>query len=297
MDRRSFGKSLAISAMAPAVLRIAAQTPSAAPASKIRFSVMLWTLGRNLPLDSKLATVSAAGYQGVELTNEVTGWAPADAVEARKQIASRGLMVDAMDGGRFTLADPATSTTMVEPFTRRIQLAKALGCPHLILTPGRTIDGVDRATMHATIGDSLRKAGELAAKENMEVLLEPIDLIESKGTASVYSVADAFDIIRSIGHPNVKVLYDFYHEQRSSGNLLEKLDNNIDLIGLVHIADVPGRHQPGTGEINYTSIYRRLSQLNYDRFIAMEFYPTEDPVVDLRSARLGAIKALNSVSA
>jgi hydroxypyruvate isomerase len=87
-------------------------------------------------------------------------------------------------------------------------------------------------------------------------------------------------------------LYDFYHEQRSSGNLLEKLANNIDLIGLVHIADVPGRHEPGTGEIDYANIYRRLAELHYDRFLAMEFYPTGDPAATLRAARLAAVAAL-----
>jgi len=62
------------------------------------------------------------------------------------------------------------------------------------------------------------------------------------------------------------------------GNLIEKLEKNIDQVGLVHIADVPGRHQPGTGEINYASIFRKLAELKYDRYAAMEFMPVGDPV-------------------
>jgi hydroxypyruvate isomerase len=90
---------------------------------------------------------------------------------------------------------------------------------------------------------------------------------------------------------HVRLLYDFYHEQISEGNLIKKLQENIDLVGLVHVADVPGRHEPGTGEINYTSIFRKLAELKYDHFAAMEFIPSGDPVATLRSARELALQA------
>jgi hydroxypyruvate isomerase len=67
--------------------------------------------------------------------------------------------------------------------------------------------------------------------------------------------------------------------------LIEKLDKHIDVIGLIHVADVPGRHEPGTGEINYTNIYRKLATLNYRHTVAMEFHPTGDPVSTLRAAK------------
>jgi hydroxypyruvate isomerase len=88
-------------------------------------------------------------------------------------------------------------------------------------------------------------------------------------------------------------LYDFYHEQRGYGNLIEKLEKNMDIIGLVHIADVPGRHEPGTGELDYNNIYRKLAELKYNRMITMEFYPTQDPVSTLKAARLQAQNAAN----
>lgn len=67
--------------------------------------------------------------------------------------------------------------------------------------------------------------------------------------------------------------------------MIEKLEKNIDWIRLIHVADVPGRHEPGTGEINYRSIYRKLAELKYQGTVAMEFYPTGDPVETLRLAR------------
>jgi hydroxypyruvate isomerase len=87
------------------------------------------------------------------------------------------------------------------------------------------------------------------------------------------------------------VLYDLYHEQRGLGNLIEKLEKNIDEVGLIHIADVPGRHQPGTGEVNYENVYRKLGALHYRGVIAMEFYPSGDVVETLRKAREEAMRA------
>jgi hydroxypyruvate isomerase len=83
----------------------------------------------------------------------------------------------------------------------------------------------------------------------------------------------------------VQFLYDIFHEQMGFGNLIEKLDKNIDVIGLIHIADVPGRHEPGTGEINYGNVYRKLAELNYRKNVAMEFLPVGEPVAALRRAK------------
>ena len=100
-----------------------------------------------------------------------------------------------------------------------------------------------------------------------------------------------YEIVRAVNHPRVKFLYDFFHEQIAEGNLISKLEKNIAQVGLLHVADVPGRHEPGTGEINYASIYRKLAQLNYQGYVAMEFMPTGDPVPSLKKAREEAIAA------
>jgi hydroxypyruvate isomerase len=85
----------------------------------------------------------------------------------------------------------------------------------------------------------------IVAKEQIDIVIEPIDQLENP-TIYLASVTDGFDIVREVNSPNVKVLYDFYHEQRSFGNLIEKVEKNIGWIGLVHVADVPGRHEPGS---------------------------------------------------
>jgi hydroxypyruvate isomerase len=150
-----------------------------------------------------------------------------------------------------------------------------------------------REVQHAACIENLKRAADLAAANHVQIVIEPIDPLENP---SMYltTVSEGFEIVRAVGSPQVRVLYDFYHEQRAYGNLIEKLEQNIDLVGLVHIADVPGRHEPGTGEIDYTNIYRKLGQLKYNKFIAMEFYPTQDPVATLRKARLDAQQAIGA---
>ena len=138
--------------------------------------------------------------------------------------------------------------------------------------------------------ESLKRGADIAEKNGLRLLLENIDQ-EENPKYFLTSVAEGFGIVREVNHPRVKFLYDFYHEQISEGNLIKKLEENIQHVGLVHIADVPGRHEPGTGEIAYASIYRKLAQLHYSDYVAMEFEPTGNVVETLRKARTDAIDA------
>jgi hydroxypyruvate isomerase len=140
----------------------------------------------------------------------------------------------------------------------------------------------------------LKRAADLAAAAGLQFVIEPVDGLEAP-KEYLTTVTEGFEIVREVGNPHLQVLYDFYHEQRQYGNLIEKLEKNFDLVGLVHIADVPGRHEPGTGEIDYANIYRKLAELKYTKYVTMEFYPTGEPVASLKKARLEALAAMGSV--
>jgi hydroxypyruvate isomerase len=118
----------------------------------------------------------------------------------------------------------------------------------------------------------------------VRLLLECIH-VEERPNYFLTSAAEAIEVVRAVGHPQVQFLYDIFHEQMGFGNLIEKLEKNIDIIGLIHVADVPGRHEPGTGEINYGNIYLKLAELNYRKMVAMEFLPMGEPVAALRKAK------------
>ena len=190
---------------------------------------------------------------------------------------------------------PSGATEFMAQATAQMKAAKELESPQINLKSGNRIDNVSRSVQHAASIENLKRAADLAAANQVQIVVEPIDPLENPNMY-LTSVSEAFEIIRAVDSPQVRVLYDFYHEQRAYGNLIEKLEQNIDLVGLVHIADVPGRHEPGTGEIDYANIYRKLGQLKYNKFITMEFYPTQDPVATLRKARLDAQQAISAAT-
>jgi len=275
--------------LASAWLHAAAQGVGAA--NKVRFSFMLWALEKQALFDRCVEWVAEAGYRGVELVGEFQSWSPAEGAATMARMRSLGMVFDAMSGVKAGFAVPEQTEAFRTQFTTQMRFAKELECPKIILLSGKRVDGLGAGIQRQTSIDTLKWAAEKAAKEQIDIVIEPIDLLENP-TIYLASVTDGFEIVRAVDSPNVKVLYDFYHEQRSFGNLIEKLEKNIDWVGLVHLADVSGRHEPGTGAIDYRSIYRKLAELNYNHWIAMEYYPTGEPVTSLKKSRMEAQRAL-----
>jgi len=291
MHRREFNRLSVIAALAQSALAPAAKAQTAA--IKPKLSVMIWTLGKQLQPDEQADIVAKAGYAGVELVGDYKTWKPEQMAAFRAKLKSTGLVVDSMLTGGSSLVNPDKTQSVVDSVNASLPYARDFGCTQFILTSGPWLAGQAPEAKRKAIVDTLKRVSDATAKDNIEVLLEPIDLLERKDSA-VTSVSEGFEIVREVARPNIKVLYDFYHEQRGSGNVLQKLDGNMDLVGLVHIADVPKRTEPGTGEVNYINIYKRLAELKYNRWIAMEYYPAGDPIASLRTARLEVEKAFAS---
>jgi hydroxypyruvate isomerase len=288
MNRREFSRRIAAAALAQALPRAGAQ--AAKPEAFSKFSVMLWTIEKQAPFDRCLEIVAEAGYQGVELTGQFQSWSPEETQRVMAKMRSLGLVFDMLSGVKAGFGDPGGTTDFLAQVAAQLAAAKRLESPQINLKSGNVVETLPRAVQRKACVENLKRAADLAAEAQVQIVVEPIDPLENP-KMYLTSVGEGFDIVREVDSPHVRVLYDFYHEQRAYGNLIEKLDKNIDLVGLVHIADVPGRHEPGTGEIDYPNIYRKLAQLKYDKFITMEFYPTEDPVATLKKARQEAQKA------
>jgi hydroxypyruvate isomerase len=289
MNRREFSQWIVGAALENVLPRGDAQTMPSRRGP--RFSVMLWTLEKQAPFDRCLEIVAAAGYQGVELVGEFQKWSSDETQRVLAKMRSLGLVFDMLSGVKPGFADPAGTSDFLAAARAQMNAARTLGSPQINLKSGNRRDDLPRSAQHNASVENLKRAADLAAANGIQIVIEPIDPLENP-QMYLTSVSEAFDIVRAVGSPQVRVLYDFYHEQRAQGNLLEKLEQNFDLVGLVHIADVPGRHEPGTGEINYANIYRKLAQLKYDKFITMEFYPSQEPVATLRKARLEAQEAM-----
>ena len=292
MDRRQFAQALAVSAFAaasPALPAVAAGDSSSASSTPFPLSVMLWTVFTKLPFEERLAKVAEAGYTNVELVGEYAKWTPADFDRANAARKKLGIHFDTSAGLKNSVGNPAQREGLVEELRQALAPMETLACPAMIVMSGNIVPGLSKEAQHQSCIDSLKAAvkvveGKQIDGQPVRLLLENIDQ-EENPRYYLKSSAEGMEIVRAVNHPQVQFLYDLFHEQIFEGNLIEKIEKNIDVIGLIHIADVPGRHEPGTGEINYANVYKKLAQLKYRHMVAMEFKPTGDEVAALRAAR------------
>ena len=295
INRRQFAQTIATAALATTVMRAeASENPPIEPAP-FPLSIMLWTVWTHLPFEQRLAKVAEAGYTNVELVGEYSKWTEGDFDRANAARHRLGIHFDATAGLHKGVGDPAARDAFLAEFKQALTPMQTLGCPAMIVLSGNVVPGLAREKQHQSCIEGLKRAVELVDGKQIDgqpvrLLLECIDP-EENPHYFLQSAAEAIEIVKAVDHPQVQFLYDLFHEQIAEGNLIEKLEKNIGLIGLIHIADVPGRHEPGTGEINYTNIYRKLAELKYRHMVAMEFLPTGDPTASLRAAKQNVSRA------
>jgi len=295
MNRRTFGQTIAGAALSAALPRVDSAQAPAAGAPSFGLSVMLWTVFKELPFEERLAKVAEAGYSKIELVGEYKNWSAGDfdrANAARKRV---GIEFDATAGLAHGVADPGTRDAFLAELKQALTPMETLDCPAMIVLSGNVVPTLSREAQHQASVETLKRAaalveGKTIAGQPVRLLLECIHL-EENPKYFLTSANEAIEIVRAVNHRQVQFLYDIFHEQMSFGNLIDKLDKHIDVIGLIHVADVPGRHEPGTGEINYGNIFRKLAELKYRHNVAMEFLPVGDPVATLRTARALALSA------
>ena len=258
-------------------------------------SVMLWTVFNDLPFEKRLEKIAGAGYRNVELIGEYAKWTDADFERVNRRRKELGITFDCTAGLKYAVANPKDRQALVAELHGALPVMERIECPCMIVMSGDKIPGMARAAQHESCIEGLKAAaavveGKSVHGKPVRLLLETIDP-EENPKYFLTEVREALEVVEAVGHPQVQLLYDMYHEQISAGNLIKKLEKSMPHLGLVHIADVPGRHQPGTGEINYENIFRKLGELNYTGMVAMEFHPEGDPVAELRTAREMAMRA------
>lgn len=293
INRRQFGRHLATATGAGVWLTqvaVGQSKPDHMIDVPFKLSVMLWTIYKDLPFEQRLERAAQAGYRAVELVDEFKQWSRDDFRGANARKRSLGITFDATAGVGKSLTDPQQRDAFLAGLQSFFSTAEELECPAIIVLSGDLVPNLSRQQQHDSCIEGLKRGADLAAKRDITLLLENIDP-EENPKYYLTSVAEGFEIVKKVDNPHLRFLYDFYHEQIAEGNLIEKLEKNIHLVGLLHVADVPGRHAPGTGEINYGNIFRRLAELKFDGYVAMEFLPETDPVSELRSARELALKS------
>jgi hydroxypyruvate isomerase len=153
-----------------------------------------------------------------------------------------------------------------------IDYAKALKVSRINCLVGLTPTDVAPEQARASVVANLGYAAQVLATKGLKLLIEALNTNDIPGFY-LSSTADAVALIAEVNHPNLFIQYDVYHMQVMEGNLTDTIRKNIGRIGHIQIADVPGRHEPGTGEINYTNLFRFIDEAGYDGFIGCEYRP------------------------
>jgi len=159
-----------------------------------------------------------------------------------------------------------------------IEYATALGCRQVNCLAGITPPNVDEQEVRSTFVENLRFAAGRLAKARIKLLIEPINTRDIPGFF-LNRTRQAVDIIRAVGSDNLFLQYDVYHMQIMEGDLASTIERHLPLIAHVQVADPPGRHEPGTGEINFGFLFDLLDQLGYSGWVGCEYKPaagTED---------------------
>ena len=161
-----------------------------------------------------------------------------------------------------------------------IEYAKALGCERVNCLAGIAPEGVDAETLRQTFVTNLRFAAERLAEAGVRLLIEPINSRDIPGFYLNYS-EQALSLIAEVDSDNLGLQYDAYHMQVMEGDLAQTIERHLERIGHIQIADNPGRHEPGTGEINYPFLFERLDSLEYPGWVGCEYKPRTTTVEGL----------------
>lgn len=249
--------------------------------NSIKRSLCLEMVFRDDPFLERIEHASELGVDAVEFWE----WRTKDLDAVVESVREHDLELVGMVG----LGESEPSLTSAEEFERAvdyieesIRVAEKVDCPNLIVLSGQEQPDESRAKQHQRVVDGLRSVTTASEDAGVTLLLEPLNRSVDHPDYFLESSAQGFDIVDEVGSPAVQLLYDTYHQQISEGNIIDTIGRNLDRIGHFHIADVPGRHEPGTGEINYPNVLDAVSEMGYDGYVGYEFEPAADSITAVR---------------
>jgi hydroxypyruvate isomerase len=253
-----------------------------------RFSANLTLLFNEVPLPERFELAARAGFGGVELQFPYEH----DASMLGERAGRAGVEVVAFNlpAGDWARGDRgiACHPKRVEEFrmgvARAVEYARKLSCKQLNCLVGIPPADADDEHVHATLLANLRYAAETLAHEGRTLLIEPLNT-RTVPDFYVSSSAHAAQLVHEVALPNCKIQYDIFHMQVMEGDLAKTLESMRPLIGHVQFADVPDRHEPGTGEINFEFLFAWLDRIGYAGWVGAEYVPSKPTLETFAWAR------------
>lgn len=235
--------------------------------TKFAANLELWW-GRGEPVIDKIEKAHALGFEAIEFW--AYGKEDIDGIAAKCE--ALGIQV-----AQFTAwGKPLGSGKNIDEFEAGIKeaitVAHKLGAPMMTVTGHRWVEGYTLEEQLANYTKAMRRVAPLCEAANVMIIIEPFNPVDH-GKNTLNGSQAAVEICREIDSPMIKINWDFYHMQLSEGALIHYLREGYDQVGYLQLADTPGRHQPGTGELNYVAILKAAHDLGYRGYVGVECRP------------------------
>ena len=241
-----------------------------------QFAANLTMLFTEEPFIDRFEAAAKAGFKAVEFLFPYAHTAQQvrnAALEAGVQIVLHNLPAGDWDAGERGIAClPDRVAEFREGVARAIDYARALGVTQLNCLAGKVPAGADPAALRSTLVENLRYAASQLAPHGIRLLIEPINTFDIPGFTLSHT-AQALGILDEVAADNAFLQYDVYHAQRMEGELGNTLARYLPRIAHIQIADNPGRHEPGSGEINFVWLFRHLDAIGYTGWVGCEYRP------------------------
>jgi hydroxypyruvate isomerase len=249
-----------------------------------KFSANLSMMFGEVPFLERFAAAAQAGFKAVEFMFPYDY--PAQEIKDLLDKNNLSLVLFNLPAGNWAAGDRgiAVDPRRVEEFRgsvrKAVEYAKVLGTPRMNCLVGKKLSDVPEAEQLATLIENLRFAADTLAADSLTLLVEHLNAKDMPGF-TLSTTRQVFDVIEAVNRRNIFLQYDIYHAQRMEGELVGTLRKEIARIGHIQIADNPGRHEPGTGEINYPFVFASIDEVGYAGHVGLEYVPAAGTVAGL----------------
>ena len=248
----------------------------------MRLGACIDTLYTHLPWYDRFDAAKSDGFDAVEFWD----WRNIDISRTARRAKDAGILISGFNGDAdFSPVDPSHKAAYLDYLTQSIRVAQQLNAPSVTIHSNalgeggivvNAYDDLSATTKLCAMMDTLAAAAKIAEREGIQLNLEALNIHTDHVGNFLAHTQMAAEICRIIHSPNLKILYDIYHMQINEGNLCANIQQYGDVFGHVHIADAPGRHEPGTGEIHYVNVLQCLCRQGYKGVVGCELFPKED---------------------
>ncbi len=236
----------------------------------MKYSVCIDCLYAGRPLRETFTELASYGLDTIEFWS----WNNKDLDELEALVKEFGFTVSCFCTDAFILNDPAQHGAFLAGLERSIPVAKRLGVTKLITQVGMALPDVPHVDQLFAIATGLKKAAPLLEANGITLMIEPLNLLVDHKGYTLAQSDEAAALLRCVDSPNVKMLFDIYHQQITEGYIVSNIQRFIDLIAHFHTAGSARREELSKGELNYQYVFDRIAETGYDGYIGLEYRPT-----------------------